>query len=700
MATMTTSAAASDASSGPPLPPAAAIAADALDTAVDAVAAGTPLAAAAAAKAPASVPARGHTAPATEATILERLKAIRELLLTARSATPLPASPAAAAAVRALASLSLNAVPSISSAGDLAAASAKDPSVNDDQAGDSSSNPKRHDQARQSNHHHHHHHHSNRRRHNHHPNLARLWKEVVGSIKRLAALRSGLHAAETRENLDPAIAAETNDVLEDLIPMFIQFWCSPAISSSPSPAPSPLPSTTASPSPKPPPVTSPVEQLYPIYVSLARSKHALDQLEETGLVTLSTLRDTETSLLHIKDALETYASTTNSPANVSAAAVAVSGTGRASSLNVSETGLSFAKRAYLARPDAVSEYFDFVDPDSLNIVTVLARLRETISTIAPALRPVYERLVKMKSELSSLLARGSPHAFSLAEVQVIQDELREIDSVRIDGKFLAREDASVLPGQAAVIDLLESCYDDAHELLALREAIDGENPLRPVYERLVAIKARLEHAQKIAKWGIRPEDLVPVQIELGEIDNLRVDGKFLGAEPESVELEDPAGAAVPEGQAVLHFLLHKCYRIVYKLQVASEPVADALLPMYTQLETIHRCLLELKKWRVRMSPRDLSMYQMRLAAIDNQRVDGRFLDEDGAVPEGQGILHEKLHDCYEMLQALQHASSSAPDEDSLDSLGGDSIGNESFGDDDDDIDYDEGDDDPHGDPGY
>jgi hypothetical protein len=40
---------------------------------------------------------------------------------------------------------------------------------------------------------------------------------------------------------------------------------------------------------------------------------------------------------------------------------------------------------------------------------------------------------------------------------------------------------------------------------------------------------------------------VPIQIQLGEVDNLRVDGKFLG----------PDGQSVPEGQGVLHFLLHK-----------------------------------------------------------------------------------------------------------------------------------------------
>jgi len=39
---------------------------------------------------------------------------------------------------------------------------------------------------------------------------------------------------------------------------------------------------------------------------------------------------------------------------------------------------------------------------------------------------------------------------------------------------------------------------------------------------------------------------------------------------------------------------------------------------------------------------------MKLANIDNLRVDGKFLDSDGNVPEGQGVLHGMLDECYEV----------------------------------------------------
>ena len=104
-----------------------------------------------------------------------------------------------------------------------------------------------------------------------------------------------------------------------------------------------------------------------------------------------------------------------------------------------------------------------------------------------------------KVVLDSLLRRNNPHAFSLVEVQVLQEEVNEIDSARIDGKYISKE-GDVVQGQAAVIDLLEGCFDDIHELLASRDPVDGENPLRNVYEELIKIKATLEQLSTYSRW--------------------------------------------------------------------------------------------------------------------------------------------------------------------------------------------------------
>jgi hypothetical protein len=50
--------------------------------------------------------------------------------------------------------------------------------------------------------------------------------------------------------------------------------------------------------------------------------------------------------------------------------------------------------------------------------------------------------------------------------------------------------------------------------------------MRDVYEQLIKIKADLEHYSKYSAWA-DDDHLLSYQRKLGEIDNLRKDGKFL-----------------------------------------------------------------------------------------------------------------------------------------------------------------------------
>lgn len=50
--------------------------------------------------------------------------------------------------------------------------------------------------------------------------------------------------------------------------------------------------------------------------------------------------------------------------------------------------------------------------------------------------------------------------------------------------------------------------------------------------------------------------------------------------------------------------------------------------------------------------RELYPYQMKLASIDNMRVNGTFYDEDGMIPEGQGLCVAILNECYDILHDL------------------------------------------------
>lgn len=139
--------------------------------------------------------------------------------------------------------------------------------------------------------------------------------------------------------------------------------------------------------------------------------------------------------------------------------------------------------------------------------------------------------------------------------------MREIDSARIDGKFISK-DGSVVSGQASVIYLLEAGFEDCHELLAARDPVDGENPLRPIYEDLIKIKLHLEKISSYPPWSLKSDDLIPYQVRLGQIDNTRNDGRFLAKD-----------GTCPAGQAVLHFLLAKVLSTHFFAQLFGSAIA-------------------------------------------------------------------------------------------------------------------------------
>jgi hypothetical protein len=197
------------------------------------------------------------------------------------------------------------------------------------------------------------------------------------------------------------------------------------------------------------------------YLQCTKLWNAIQSLKETGLFTLTVVNDLLGKLAKIKDLFNLIEFHGDQTYLVQ--------------------GLAAFKRKIEACEQAIQD------------------LKTEYESISPVLLPIRSRLIEIKLELVQLLARKNPHAFSLVEVQVIQEEVREIDSARIDGKFMTK-DQSVIPGQASVIDLLEQCFDDIHELLASKDPVDSKNPLRDVYEDLIKIKAHLEQLCLCSRW--------------------------------------------------------------------------------------------------------------------------------------------------------------------------------------------------------
>ncbi|KAG0180392.1 hypothetical protein DFQ28_001198 [Apophysomyces sp. BC1034] len=197
-------------------------------------------------------------------------------------------------------------------------------------------------------------------------------------------------------------------------------------------------------------------------------------------------------------------------------------------------------------------------------------------------------------------------------------------------------------GQALIVGLLEHLYEETHDLIASTDNISES--LMPIADRLKDIKAQLERLALTHRWTLRETDLYTFQarlyakLQLQEIEKLRQNGKFRDAQ-----------SNVPDGQALINFLLRGCYRLMSKMLSENVPVSEALMPVHNQLSTVRRCLVEVTKWGKPDSARDLYPYQMKLASIDNMRVNGIFYDDEGNIPEGQAICTALLNECYDIL---------------------------------------------------
>ncbi|CEP60404.1 Cub1p LALA0_S01e10044g [Lachancea lanzarotensis] len=286
-------------------------------------------------------------------------------------------------------------------------------------------------------------------------------------------------------------------------------------------------------------------------------------------------------------------------------------------------------------------------------------IESKIEEIDSGLQSTMEKLFQLRRGLLSLAASaktqpgtGEPKAACSAAFQksdqeklhALKTDLEEIESRRDpSGKFISSETGEVVErGQNVLNGLLDDCNDLVRDLFHhAGNAVSLDSKLQPIYDNLIDIKTTLENLLVTRRWTLRETDLFGYQKRLSEIDKLRVGGKF------------PTDSSETKGQSILLYLLRRCYAIIYKLLECSEPVSEALQKMHNQLSTVRRCLLELKRMGGVENDRELYPYQMKLASLDNLRVDGKFYDSEGNIPEGQGTLNALLAECFDILHELK-----------------------------------------------
>ncbi|POS76025.1 hypothetical protein DHEL01_v205576 [Diaporthe helianthi] len=264
----------------------------------------------------------------------------------------------------------------------------------------------------------------------------------------------------------------------------------------------------------------------------------------------------------------------------------------------------------------------------------LAALQKKLDDLDDTLLTVHEKIISI---LRSLSLANTKAKFNTSEVKKLQAQLKEIDGLRQDGKFLTKG-GEVAKGSEQVCWLLDRVLLWSDIVLERKGVIPEQ--WRSVYDVLIGIRNDLDKFSITPAWSLRETDLYDYQRQLDKIDEARVDGNWLDEEGKPAELY------------TLLYLIRRNYGYIYHLMVLSEPVSEALLPIYNQLSTLKRCLLEVKNSGGGSSVRELYPYSMKLNSIDNMRTDGKF-EVNGDIPEGQAAVADLLAECFELNYELR-----------------------------------------------
>ncbi|CAI7574526.1 hypothetical protein N7533_002666 [Penicillium manginii] len=269
----------------------------------------------------------------------------------------------------------------------------------------------------------------------------------------------------------------------------------------------------------------------------------------------------------------------------------------------------------------------------------LSKLQKGLAALDPALVQTHETLVSILRSTSAVNTRSK---FSSTEVNNLREQLKKIEATQKDGNFVDA-DGNPLAGQDELKSLIQRCWRWTEIVLERQGKI--QEGFQEQYERLLEIRNQLDRLSVTQAWSLRETDLFGYQRKLDRIDEARVNGNFVDAEGQAADLH---------AQRTLLYLIRRSYAYIYALLISSEPVSEALLPVYNQLQTLRRCLIEVKESGGVANSRELYPYSMKLNSIDNMRVDGKFYVGPD-IPEGQGSVNSLLAECYDLVWELRAA---------------------------------------------
>ncbi|RDH31958.1 hypothetical protein BDQ94DRAFT_53638 [Aspergillus welwitschiae] len=271
---------------------------------------------------------------------------------------------------------------------------------------------------------------------------------------------------------------------------------------------------------------------------------------------------------------------------------------------------------------------------------LLEKLQSGLAKLGPDLAATHETLVSILRSTSAVNTRSK---FSSSEVTTLRTQLKKIEEGMKDGQFVDAEGVPLPGAQQDVKLLMERCWLWTEIVLERQGKIDER--FKEQYDRLIEIRNQLDRLAVTQAWSLRETDLFGYQRKLDRIDEARVNGNFVDAEGNAADIH---------AQRTLLYLIRRSYGYIYALLISSEPVSEALLPVYNQLQTLRKCLLEVQESGGVSNSRELYPYSMKLNSIDNMRVDGKFYVGTD-IPEGQGSVNALLAECYDIVWELRAA---------------------------------------------
>ncbi|KXT04188.1 hypothetical protein AC578_92 [Pseudocercospora eumusae] len=288
--------------------------------------------------------------------------------------------------------------------------------------------------------------------------------------------------------------------------------------------------------------------------------------------------------------------------------------------------------------------------------TKLRELQEPLVVLESGQMKIYETLVSI---LRSLSACNTRSRFPTKEVKEFERQLLEIESKLklTHDDHQGKTAQEVYAERLELMNKCENCHQDPNfvvqsllarcllwvEIIQQKQGKIDERFKEP-FDKLLKIKNSLDQMNLTMAWSLRETDLYDFQRQLDRIDDSRVNGNFVDAEGRPADLH---------AQRTLLYLLRKSYAYIYQYIISSEPVSEALLPIYNQLLTLKRCLVEVKRNGGVDSPRELYPYSMKLTSIDNMKKDGKFMVGND-IPEGQSSVSALLAECFDLAYELRN----------------------------------------------